>query len=78
MSTRPGQTTTFNLATSSFKEALDVEIGKLQPLSSFDLTNTVVRQKLTERYGNAIPLNENVISPAAMFGSDQLITVVEK
>lgn len=59
-----------------YKEALGIEIGKLQTLSSFNLANNTVQQKLKERYGDAIPLNEKVISPAAMFDSDQLITVI--
>jgi len=61
-----------------YYEALGIEIGKLQPLSSFNLSDRVVKAKLTERYGEAIPLHENVISPAAMFESDQLVTVITK
>jgi hypothetical protein len=33
---------------------------------------------MQERYGSNIPMNEKVISPAAMFASDQLILVMEK
>ncbi|HPM32829.1 MAG TPA: YiiX family permuted papain-like enzyme [Chryseolinea sp.] len=58
-----------------YKEALDVEIGDLQKLSDFDLTNSIVKNKLAERYGSKIPLSEKVISPAAMFNSDKLLTV---
>jgi len=36
-----------------------------------------VKQKLAERYGDNIPDDELVISPASMFNSDQLITVFE-
>jgi hypothetical protein len=38
----------------------------------------MVQAKMKERYGNHIPLDEQVISPAAMFNSDKLITVQEK
>jgi len=48
-----------------YKEALDLEIGKLETLNDFDLTNEVVKTKLTERYGNKIPLNELVINAVA-------------
>lgn len=58
-----------------YKKGLGIEIGELQELRDFDLTSQVVRNKMTERYGNRIPLNEKVISPAAMFDSDKLETV---
>ncbi|MEM6685305.1 MAG: YiiX family permuted papain-like enzyme [Bacteroidota bacterium] len=61
-----------------YKEAANIEIGQLEKLSDFDLTHAVVRAKMKERYGTNIPLNEKVISPAAMFASDKLILVEEK
>ncbi len=61
-----------------YKEAFGIEIGKLEKLGDFDLTDQVVKQKIKERYGNQIPLNENVISPSSMFDSEWLITVIEE
>ncbi|WP_107038753.1 YiiX family permuted papain-like enzyme [Brumimicrobium mesophilum] len=58
-----------------YKNALGIEIGQLQKLSEFDLSNKVVKDKMKERYGNNIPLNEKVISPAAMFESELLVVV---
>lgn len=58
-----------------YKEALNIEVGKLEKLSSFDLENEIVKSKMKERYGNKIPVNENVISPAAVFESDELVFV---
>ncbi len=58
-----------------YKEALGIELGKLQRLESFDLSNDVVQKKLQERYKGKIPLDEKVISPADIFESSQLITV---
>lgn len=58
-----------------YKESTGLEIGKLQKLKDFDLTNSVVNSKMRERYGNNIPLNEPVISPEAIFSSHLLITV---
>jgi len=58
-----------------YKRATGIEIGTLQKLSDFDLTNSSVRKKLKERYGDKIPENEIVISPAAIFDSDLLTTV---
>jgi hypothetical protein len=61
-----------------YKEVANIEIGKLERLSDFDLSNEIVQNKMKERYGEKIPLNEKVISPAEMFESDKLITIEEK
>ncbi len=61
-----------------YKEALTIEVGKLEKLSSFDLESKIVKDKMKERYGNKISaekLNENVISPATIFESDELVLV---
>ena len=61
-----------------YKQAADIEIGQLEKLSDFDLTNEIVQTKMKERYGDNIPMDEKVISPAAMFNSKKLITIEEK
>ena len=61
-----------------YKETLNIEIGDLQELREFDLTSDIVKNKMKERYGEDIPLDEKVISPATMFDSDKLVTVIEK
>jgi len=61
-----------------YKESADIEIGKLEQLSDFDLSNDIVKAKMKERYGDNIPMDEKVITPAAMFNSDKLITIEEK
>jgi uncharacterized protein YycO len=61
-----------------YKQGAGIEIGKLQQLKNFDLTNPAVKQKLKERYGNNVPLDEKVISPVAIFNSELLYTVVSK
>ena len=58
-----------------YNQALGIDIGELEQLGDFNLTDKTVRKKLNERYGNNIPIHELVISPAAMFNSDQLITI---
>lgn len=55
-----------------YKEALNIEVGNLEKLKDFNLDNPLVKQKMIERYGNNIPLNEVVISPSSMFSSDKL------
>lgn len=58
-----------------YQRATGIEIGKLEKLSDFDLTNEAVKKKMKERYGDKIPLDEIVISPAAIFDSELLKTV---
>lgn len=58
-----------------YQRATGLEIGKLEKLSDFDLTNEAVKQKMEERYGDKIPMNEIVISPVAIFDSELLKTV---
>ena len=57
-----------------YQRATGLEIGKLEKLSDFDLTNEAVKQKMKERYGDKIPMNEIVISPVAIFDSELLKT----
>jgi hypothetical protein len=61
-----------------YQRATGIEIGKLEKLSDFDLTSEVVREKMKERYGDKIPMDEIVISPAEIFDSELLITVKSK
>ncbi|MDR3157978.1 MAG: YiiX family permuted papain-like enzyme [Zoogloeaceae bacterium] len=56
-----------------YKRGANIEIGKLQQLGDFDLSSAIVKAKLKERYGDNIPLNETVISPASMFESELLV-----
>lgn len=58
-----------------YKQATGIEIGELEELSDFDLTSEVVKATMKERYGERIPMDMKVISPAAMFNSNKLVTV---
>ncbi len=58
-----------------YQRATGIEIGKLEKLSDFELTNEAVKKKMRERYGDKIPMDEVVISPAAIFDSELLTTV---
>ena len=58
-----------------YQRATGIEIGELEKLSDFDLTNEAVKKKMKERYGDKIPTEEIVISPAAIFDSELLIDV---
>lgn len=61
-----------------YHETLGIEVGPVQRLGDFDLTSPVVKAKLVERYGRSIPLNEPVVSPAGVFDSPRLVTVLER
>jgi uncharacterized protein YycO len=61
-----------------YDQAFGVQIGALQQIKDFDLSDPVVRAKAKERYGNKIPLEELIITPDRMFQSDQLVTIIEK
>ncbi len=62
----------------AYDRALGIKIGALQKVRDFNLSDPAVRAKMQERYGSHIPLDEPVISPAAMFNSPLLITVAEQ
>ncbi len=61
-----------------YKNAADIEVGRLQKLNDFNLDDKAVMQKLKERYGEHIPKDELVISPASMFESALLTTIYER
>ena len=61
-----------------YDRGLHRQLGQLQQLRDFDLSNPAVQAKLRERYGRRLPLDEPVISPARVFGSRELVTVVSR
>ncbi|MRG46538.1 YiiX family permuted papain-like enzyme [Chitinophaga sp. SYP-B3965] len=61
-----------------YKETLDMEVGKLNPLRTYDLSHPLVKATLKERYGNKIPLEEKMVSPGDIFESPLLKTVVSQ
>lgn len=61
-----------------YKNAINIEVGKLDTLGNYDFSNDIVRKKLDQIYGGNIPYNEIVISPQAIFESKKLFTILEK
>lgn len=55
-----------------YNNTLNMSIGALRPLKDFDLTHPAVKQKMEERYGKNIPLDEKMISPGDMYNSELL------
>jgi hypothetical protein len=61
-----------------YDRALGIRVGHLQKIKEFNLDAPAVKQKIRERYGDKVPLEETVISPQAMFDSPLLRVVAEK
>lgn len=61
-----------------YDRGLHRQLGSLQRLRDFDLRHPAVQAKLHERYGPRLPLNEPVISPAAIFASPALVVVAAR
>jgi hypothetical protein len=61
-----------------YYRTLKIELGSLQKLKDFDLSNPIVKMKLKERYQDKIPLEEPVISPVAVYDSELLETIIKK
>jgi hypothetical protein len=55
-----------------YDHAFHIPIGKLRPLKEFDLSHPAVKEKLEQRYGKKIPLEEKMISPGDMYESELL------
>jgi hypothetical protein len=62
----------------AYDRGLGIEIGVLQTMRDFNLTDPVVRAKMRERYGDNVPWSQPVISPVSMFRSDLLVTIAEQ
>jgi len=59
----------------AYQAALGIELGALQTIAAFDLTDPSVQAKVRERWPNGPPRDERVISPAAIFASARLVEV---
>lgn len=60
-----------------FKQALNIELTEEKRLKDFDLSNPAVKYLMKKRYGKNIPFNDFVVSPADMFSSKKLKTIIE-
>ncbi|HEX2935906.1 MAG TPA: YiiX family permuted papain-like enzyme [Bacteroidales bacterium] len=58
-----------------YERATGLQIGKLQRLRDFNLSDPAVQSIMKKRYGNRIPLEETVISPVSIFDSELLRVV---
>ncbi|HUQ53623.1 MAG TPA: YiiX family permuted papain-like enzyme [Gammaproteobacteria bacterium] len=60
-----------------FDRGAGIQIGQLATMADFDLSHPAVQAKVKERFGDRVPADEVVVSPAAMFAADNLVTVYE-
>jgi hypothetical protein len=60
-----------------YMEGAGIAVGKVERLKDFDLSHPAVKEKLKERYGDKIPYEEMVVSPAGIFNSELLYTVFQ-
>ena len=60
-----------------FDRGAGIQVGERQTIADFDLSHPTVQAKVKERYGDRIPLDEIVVSPAAIFDAANLETVYE-
>lgn len=61
-----------------YHDAIGVELAPLSTVKEMALNNPIVEQKLKERYGEQVPLNEVVVAPGALFDSEHLMTIVSQ
>jgi hypothetical protein len=60
-----------------YKNGAGIELCPLQKLKDFNLKDSRVQTILAERYGNAIPLEENVVSPSNLAQSKIVTTIID-
>ena len=60
-----------------FDRGAKIELGALQRFAEFDLDHPVVRRPLRKRFGRRLPLDEPVVSPAAIYDDPRLKTVFD-
>lgn len=60
-----------------YDRTLGIELCDLHKLKEYHLDNPLIQQKLRERYGDDVPLDEPVVAPGDLFDSNLLQTVFE-
>lgn len=60
-----------------FERGAGIRLGEQETIADFDLSHPAVQEKVKERYGDQVPLDEVVVSPVAIFNATDLMTVYE-
>lgn len=58
-----------------FDRGAGIQLGELETFADFDFSHPAVQVKIKERFGDRIPTDEVVVSPAAIFRTPNLETV---
>jgi Permuted papain-like amidase enzyme, YaeF/YiiX, C92 family len=58
-----------------YDRVLNVQIGQIKQLKDYDLNSPIVKKIMKQRYGEAIPYEEWMIAPGAMYDSALLESV---
>lgn len=58
-----------------YERGAGVQVGAIERFRDMDLTGPAARRILDERFGDAIPADREVVTPAALFRSPLLLTV---
>lgn len=58
-----------------FDKGAGIQLGELETFADFDFSHPAVQQKLKERFGDRLPVDEIVVSPAAIYRAPDLETV---
>jgi hypothetical protein len=61
----------------SYHKALGIQLSTPRRMEEYNLSHPAVRERLGERFGDAVPVDEPVVSPAALFDSPRLRTAYE-
>ncbi len=61
-----------------YQKSTGLEMGRFQKLKDLDLSSPIVKKELKKKFGSYIPVNLKLISPAQIFESDFLTTVISQ
>jgi hypothetical protein len=61
----------------SYDNALGIRLSTPRRMGDYNLAHPAVREQLGERFGDAVPMDTPVVSPAALFDSPRLRKVYE-
>jgi hypothetical protein len=58
-----------------YTRGAELEVGRLERFGDMDFTGNEARRVLRDRFGEAFPADQQVISPASLFRSSLLVTI---
>lgn len=58
-----------------YKNALNIELCMVKTFKDYDLSNPLVKEKLKDKFGKEIPMDEKIVSPGDLFDSEKLVLI---